>query len=95
MTKARIIENVQTNCIIFGETLRFMGKNLNKSCVKIVQKVLEWPLQCVNFQAIFGGARPRTPPQPFLFSIWFKIILPEKIRLKICENLVPPHRKKF
>ena len=41
------------------------AKNLNKICVKIVQKILKWSLQCVNFQKISGGTRPRTPLEPF------------------------------
>ena len=28
--------NVRTKCTIFGETLRFSGKNSNKICLKIV-----------------------------------------------------------
>ena len=65
--KARMIENVQTKCMILGETLRFGGKTFNKICLKIVQKVLKWPLQYVSFQKFSGGARPRTSPQSFLF----------------------------
>ena len=67
------------------------AKNLNKICIKIVQKVPKWPLRYV----IFWGSMPSYPTQPFLFTRCFKIILPEKICLKICENLVPPHWKKF
>ena len=36
--KARIIENVRTKCILFGEALRIRVKNLNKTCLKIIQK---------------------------------------------------------
>ena len=31
----------RTKCIIFSETLRCRGKQLNKNCLKIVQKVLK------------------------------------------------------
>ena len=72
MPKARLIENVRIKCIIFDETLRFRGKNLNKICVKIVQKVLKWPLQYVNFQKTSGEARPLTFPQPFLILNMFQ-----------------------
>ena len=43
------------------------GKNLNKICLKIVQKVLKWPLQYVNFQKLSGGARPSDRPTAFFF----------------------------
>ena len=62
--KTRLFENARTKCIIFGETLRFRSKNLNKICVKIVQKVLEWPLQYVYFQK-FSGERAPGPPTTF------------------------------
>ena len=66
-------------CIIFGETLRFSGKKY-KICLKIVQKVLKLLLPCVNFQKFSEGVCPQTPPELFVFSIRFKIILPKKIR---------------
>ena len=44
------------------------AKNLNKICLKFVQKVLKWPLQYVNFQKFSGGAYPRTPLEPFFYS---------------------------
>ena len=55
--------------------------NLYKLCLKIIQKVLKWPLQY--------------PLEPFLFSICIKTILPKKIRLKITQILVPSHWKIF
>ena len=63
------------------------AKNLNKICLKIGQKVLKWPLQYVNFQKCFGAACPRTLLEPFLFSIYFKIIRP--------ENSTPENMAKF
>ena len=36
------------------------AKNFNKICVKIVQKVLKWPLQYVIFSKFSWGARLRT-----------------------------------
>ena len=43
------------------------AKNFNKICVKIVQKVLKWPLQHVYFSKFSGGAHPRTP-HSFFYS---------------------------
>ena len=77
---------------MFGETPDLGAKNFNKMCLKIVQKVLKWPLQYANFQKFSGGVCPRTPLEPFLFSIYFKIILPET-RLKIWQIWVLPPRK--
>ena len=66
------------------------AKSVNKICLKIVQKVLKWPLQYVNFQKFSGRACPRTPIKPFLFSILFKMILPEKNMLENMANLGAP-----
>ena len=86
---------VRTKCIIFGETLRFRGKNLYKIYLKIVQKVLKWPLQYVNFQKIFLESMLPDPPRAF-FSICFKIILHEKKNtLENLANLEAPSLKKF
>ena len=78
------------------------AKNLNKICLKIVQKVLKWRLQYVNSQKFSGGACPRTPLELFLFSICFKIILPEKTtlvskisRLPLPENFLSRRMKTF
>ena len=48
------------------------AKNLNKICVKLVQKVLKWPQQHVKFP---GERAPGPPTAFFLISICFKIIL--------------------
>ena len=44
-----------------------------------------------KFPEIVRRSMPSDPPNAFLFSICFKIILLQKnmIRLKICQNLVP------
>ena len=41
MPQARIIENVRTKCIIFGQALTIRVKNLNKVCLKNIQKALK------------------------------------------------------
>ena len=59
------------------------AKNLNKICLKIVQKVPKWSLQYIcKFSKIFRGSIPRICLKPFLFSIRFKIILPQKTTLE-------------
>ena len=62
------------------------AKNLNKICLKIVQKMLKWPLQCVNFQKFSGGAGPL---ETLLFSICLKNNSARK-RLKIWQIWVSP-----
>ena len=71
------------------------AKNLNKICLRIVQKVPKWPLQYVNFQKFSGGASHRTPQELFLLSIFFKIILPKKNTLENMANLGGPSLRKF
>ena len=70
------------------------AKDLNKICVKIVQKLLRGSLQYVNFQKIFGSIIP-DPLEPFLFSICFKIILHEKNKLENMANLGAPSLRKI
>ena len=88
--QARIIENVRTKCIIICETLRIRDKKLQQNLPKYVQKVLKWPLHYVNFRKIFGEACPRTPLESFSFSIYFKIIRKEKLRLKYMSKFGAP-----
>ena len=79
----------EQNVLYLVKHLDLGAKNLNKICLKIVQKVLKWPLQYVNFQEFSGRACPRTPLEPFLFSSCFKIIVAEKkLRTKKCQKLV-------
>ena len=66
------------------------AKNFNKIRPKIVKQVLKWPLQHVNFQKFSGGACPRTPLEPFLFSICIKITLPKKTTLGIYVKMWCP-----
>ena len=54
------------------------AKNLNKICLKIVQKVLKWPIQYENFPEAHA---PR-PPRTFFILNCFKIILPKKPTLE-------------
>ena len=61
---------------------------------RMVQE-LKWPLQYPDFQKFFGETCLRTPSRAFLFSICFKIILPEELRLKYMSNLGTPSLKKF
>ena len=43
-----IIETVRTKCIIY-EALKVRGQKYDKLSLKIVQKVLKWPLHNANF----------------------------------------------
>ena len=63
-------------------------KNFIQVYQKFVQNALKWPLQYVNIQKISGEACPQTLWSLFCFSTSFKLILPEKIRLKKCWNWV-------
>ena len=42
------------------------AKNSNKICLKIVQKVLKWPLRYVNFQKFSGEHMSPDPLEAFL-----------------------------
>ena len=55
---ARIIENVRTKYIIFGEALRIMVKKFQRNLRETIQKALKQPLQHVDFQNCFGVHTP-------------------------------------
>ena len=82
-------------CIIFGETLRFKGKNFNQNLPKTCSKSTKWPLQYISFTKFFRGTCPRTPLEPFLFSICFKTILPEKKTFENMSKFSAPLPEKF
>ena len=73
---------------LFGETLRIRGTkfkgNLPENCLKSIKMATT----ISKFSNFFRGSLPLNSLEPYLFSIRFKIILPEKMRLKICQNLV-------
>ena len=48
-----------------------------------------------KFSKLFRGACARTPLEPFLFSIRFKIIMHGKNTLETMTNLGAPSLKKF
>ena len=43
------------------------SKNLNKICLKIIEKAVKWPLHRVNFRNFPGDHAPG-PPRTFLVS---------------------------
>ena len=47
-----------TKCIIFDEHSDLGAKNVNNICLKIVQKVLKWPLQYVHFPGEYAPGPP-------------------------------------
>ena len=63
--KARIIENVQTKCIIFGETLRFRGKKFKQNLPKNCLKSTKIASTVSKFLKIFWGSMPLDPLKAF------------------------------
>ena len=72
--------------IIFGETLRIRGKNFNQNAPENCSRSTKMATTVCKFSKISGGNMPPDPPRAFLFSMCFKIILPEKLRLKYMPN---------
>ena len=96
MPLARIIENVQTKCIIFGETLRFKGKQFKQNLPQNCSKSANMATAICKFSKTFQGSISPDPLVPFLLSIFFKTILPErKNALENMANLGAPSLKKF
>ena len=62
MPWARIIENVQTKCIIFGEALIFRGKKFKQDFPKKDPKSAKMATTVRKFSKIF---RESMPPDPF------------------------------
>ena len=64
----------QQNASYLVKHIRNTGKNLNKICLKIVEKALKQPLQNVNFQKFAGGGgggggHVSEPLKPFLYLL--------------------------
>ena len=59
----------EQNASYLVKHLELGAKNLNKICLKIIQKILKWPLQYVNFKKYSGEACPRTPRAFFILKM--------------------------
>ena len=75
---------------MFGEALRIRVKNLNKICLKIIQKAVNQPLQHVNFQKFSGLTCPRTLLEPILLLNQLQICSAEKNTLEKSGNYALP-----
>ena len=83
--------SLRTKCIIFGAILRIRGKKFKQNLPKICSNHSKMATTVCTFSKIFPGSMPPDPLEPFSFSICFA----ERVRLKICQNWVPPSQKKF
>ena len=71
------------------------AKKLNKISQKIVQKVLKWPLQYVNFQKFPVEHAPGLPRAFFILNILHNDSTRKKNTLETMANLGAPSLKKF
>ena len=78
--KARIIENVRTKCIIFGEALgiRPKVKKCKQNYPEIYSKSTKIAITACKFSKIFRGSMPPTFLGPFLFLNQLQINSAEK-----------------
>ena len=65
---ARIIENVRTKCLIFGEALRIRVKNFKQNWPKNYSKSIKIAITACKFINFSGVAYPTDPPRAFLVS---------------------------
>ena len=86
----------EQNALYLAKHSELGSKNLNKICVKIIQKALKQPLQHVNFQQFSGGACSRTPLESFSFLNQQQISSAEKKkRFEINVEIMAPSFKNF
>ena len=91
--QARLIENVQTKCIIFREALRIRVKKFKQSLPENYAKSTKIANTARNFKKIFRGSMPPDPPEPFLFLNQLQISSAEKNTLeKDAEIMAPPFK---
>ena len=77
----------EQNALHLAKHSELGSKNLNKICVKIIQKAQKYPLLYANFQKFSGEACPRTLLYLYLFLNHLQICSAEKKkRLKKCGN---------
>ena len=93
---ARIIENLRTKCIIFGETLRFRGKKFKQNLTKNCSKNTKMVTTVCKLSKIFRGSIAPDPPRAFFILKMQQIILREKTTLENVKIWYRyPSQKKF
>ena len=66
--EARIIENVRTKCIIFGEALRIRVKKFKENLRENYSKSIKIAITACDFSKMFRGSIPLDLPRAFLDS---------------------------
>ena len=85
----------EQNASYLAKHLELGSKNLNKICLKIIEKALTQPLQRVNFRIFSGGACPRPHLEHFLFLNQLQISSAEKNAQEKMWKLCPPPLLEF
>ena len=92
-SSARIIKNVRTKCIIFGEALRIKVKKFKQNLPENYSKSTNIAITASKFSKNFLGSMPTDPLEHFLFLNQLQIISAEKTEGKNVEitlTLPPP-----
>ena len=88
----KLIENVRTKCIIFGEALRIRVKQFRQNLPENYSQSTKVAITACNFSKNFRGSMPPGPLQLFLLLNQHQICSVEKIHVKKCENFDPPFK---
>ena len=86
---ARIIENVRTKCIIFGDTHRIRVKKFKQNLREDYSKRTKIAITACKFSKVFRGIIPPDPLEPFLPLNQLQFCSAEK-NSKKCRNYAPP-----
>ena len=86
---ARIIKNVRTKCIIFGEALRIKVKKCKQNLPNIYSKSTKIAITARKSSKFFRGSMPTDLLEPFLFLNQLHISSAKKIRLEIMWKFCP------
>ena len=82
--------------VIVGEALKTRGKTFEQNLLENCSKSTKMAIAVCKFSKILRGEHAPGPPKSnFCSSIYFKLILPEKMRLKNYRNLMPSSLKKL
>ena len=93
MSSARIIENVRTKCIIFGEALRIRVKKFKQNLPENYSKSAKIAIIACKFSKLSGGACPRTIQELFLFINELQISFAQKNTLEKNVEIMASHFK--
>ena len=93
--QARIIENVRTKCVLFGETLIIRAKTFKQTLPENCSKSTKMATTVWKFSKIFWGSMSPYPPRSFFIFNMFQNNSSGKNALENMSKIGVPFLKNF